>query len=91
MFSPILSLMGDTIVTIKTKRITVLRFPEDQRDYAAEFIRRSNHRFGSMEIYEQHRTELARSYCKDVNIHLILSEDDELIFDTTKNYDGGTK
>lgn len=73
-----------------TKIINIIRQPDDTRDYAAEFIQSTDHKFGLVEVYEKHRTELAKAYCKAVDIHFTLNNND-ITFDATKTYNGDNR
>lgn len=74
-----------------TKMINIIRLPDDSRDYAAEFIQSTNHNFGLVEVYEKHRTDLARAYCKDINIFFAVDDKGEIVFDATRNHNGEYK
>lgn len=73
------------------KQITLIRLPEDNRDYPMEFIKSTDYHFKSVDNYRQNRVELARAYCKDINIYFAIDDNGEIVFDATKNYNGENK
>lgn len=86
-------MINSTGVTMKTdnKQITLIRHPEDNRDYPMEFIKSTDYHFKTVDNYRQNRVELAKVYCKDINIYFAIDTDGEIVFDATKNYNGEDK